>query len=95
MNAWLPRPSAKNANRQLSCSNSPGNVSPSAKKASLAGPSSRAAATSTTEPVARPAITAVPVHITTARRQVGRSVPLNLTSSGSVARPRDALRANP
>ena len=43
-------------------------------------------------PAARPTIKAVPVQFATARRQVGRSVPLNLIISGSVARPRDALR---
>ena len=39
-NAWLPRPSAKNEYRQLSCSSSPGSVSPSARKAALAVPPS-------------------------------------------------------
>ena len=37
---------------------------------------------------------AVPVQSLTARRQAGRSVALNLTNSGSVARPREALSAN-
>ena len=53
------------------------------------------AAASTQAPATRPTITAVPVHLATARRQVGTCVPLNLTISGSVARPRDALSANP
>jgi hypothetical protein len=38
---------------------------------------------------------AVPVQPAAARRQVGRSVPLNLIRMGSMATPRDALIANP
>ena len=49
------------------------------------------AATSAHAPVIRPATRAVPVHCATARRQVATSVPLNLTSSGSVARPRERV----
>ena len=37
-NACLPRPRAKNANRQLSCSMRSGRVTPSARKAILVGP---------------------------------------------------------
>ena len=49
-NAWLPRPSAKNVYRQLSCSIKPGSVSPSPRKASLVVPLSRAVASSTQQP---------------------------------------------
>ena len=45
-------------------------------------------------PVTTPVTAAVPLELATARRQVGRSVALNLISSGSVASPRDALSAN-
>ena len=64
-------------------------------KASLVVPFSATAATSTQAPSTRPTTAAVPVQLLTARRQIGRFMPLNLTSSGSVARPRDALSANP
>ena len=94
-NAWLPRPSAKNEYRQLSCSRSPGSVRPSARNAARPAPPSNAAAASTQAPAAKPTTAAVPVQPATARRHVGRSVPLNLTISGSVARPRDAVSANP
>ena len=92
--AGLPLPSAKNEYRQLSCSSSPGRVSPSARKAPFAEPWITTAAASTPAPVVRPTAAAVPVQRATARRHVRRSVPLTLTSSGSVARPRDAVRAN-
>lgn len=42
-----------------------------------------------------PTTTAVPVLSATARRQVGRYVALNLTMSGSVAKPRDTLSMKP
>jgi hypothetical protein len=67
-NAWLPRPSAKNAYRQLSCNSSPGSIRPSARKAPLAVPSSSAAATSTQAPATMPTTAAVPVQLATARR---------------------------
>ena len=44
-------------------------------------------------PVTTPVTVAVPVELATARRQVGESVPLNLTISGSVDNPREALSA--
>ena len=94
MNAWLPRPCAKNEYRPLSCSSSPGSVSPRAIKASPAVPPSSRPATMAQAPATRPTISAVPVQRATARRQVGRYVPLNLTTKGSVQRPRDALSAN-
>jgi hypothetical protein len=72
----MPRPRAKNENRQLSCSSSPGSVSPSARNASLALPSSTPAAISTQAPLTRPTVAAVPEQAATARRQVGTSVPL-------------------
>ena len=93
-NACPPRPSAKNENRQLSCSRSAGSVSPSARKADLAAPLSTVVTASTQAPVTTPTTPAVPVQLPTARRHVWRSTPLNLTSSGSEARPRDAFRAN-
>ena len=94
-NAWLPRPSAKNAYRQLSCSKSAGSVSPSAMKASRAVPSSNKAATNAPMPEISPATAAVPAHFATARCQVGKSVSLNLTCKGPVTSPRDALSRNP
>ena len=45
------------------------------------------------EPPSRGLITLFGQELATARRQVAWSAPLNLTSSGSVARPRDALSA--
>ncbi len=92
--AWLPRPIAKNEYRQLSCSMRAGKLSPSARKALLAVPPSSAATPSAQAPDTRPTAAAVPVQFATARRQAGRSALLNLTSSGSVARPREALSTN-
>ena len=92
--ALLPCPSAKNEYRQLSCSSRPGRIRPSARKARPGVPPSSAAATSAHAPVIRPVTRAVPVHCATARRQLFTPVPLNLTSSGSVARPREAVSAN-
>ena len=43
----------------------------------------------------KPMASAVPAQLAAARRQVGRSVPLNLIKIGSMASPRDALIANP
>ena len=65
-----------------------------ARKAIRADPCRAMAATRTPTPVTRPVSTAVPVQSATARRQVGTSVPLNRTSSGSVDRPREAFRQN-
>ena len=93
--ACPPRPTAKNEYRQLSCSVSPGKVSPSARNAIRVVPLSSAATVRMMAPVVRPTVKAVPVHLVMARRHVGMSVPLNLTRSGSVARPRDALSAKP
>ena len=82
-NAWLPRPSAKNEYRQLSCSISAGRVRPRARNACPAVPLITAPAASTKTPMIRPTIVAVPVHLATARRQTRTRVPLNLTISGS------------
>ena len=73
---------------------SPGNVSPSARKANFAVPLSSAVAIRTNEPETQPTSAAVPVQLATALRQIGGFAPLNLTSNGSVARPRDALSTN-
>ena len=43
----------------------------------------------------KPESRAVPVEPAVARRHAGRPVLLNLTSSGSMDTPRDALLANP
>ena len=67
--AWLPRPSAKNANRQLSCSISPGSVSPRARKASLVVPQQHGRR-STQAPVTRPTSRRAGAAAT-ARRQIG------------------------
>ena len=67
--AWLPRPTAKNAYRQLSCSSRPGRVSPRARNASRAVPLSKVAVASEHAPVTMPTTRAVPVQLATARRQ--------------------------
>ena len=46
--------------------------------------------TITNPPPTSPTVVAVPAALETARRQVEMSLPLYLTSSGSVARPLDA-----
>ena len=92
--AWLPRPSAKNANRQLSWSISPGIVRPIATKATFAVPPSSTAKASIAAPPTRPTASAVPVQLLTARRQARVWAPLNLTRSGSVDSPREAFSTN-
>ena len=87
-NAWPPRPAAKKANRQLSCSISPGSVRPSAMKAAPAVPPTRIAATSAAMPVSSPTEKAVPVLLRTPRRHARTAIPLYLTISGSVDSPR-------
>ena len=94
MKARWPRPAAKNAYRQLSWSIRPGSVTARARKASLAVPLSRYAATRAPMAATMPTKKAAPLELATARRQVLVSVPLYLTTSGSVPRPRDALSTN-
>ena len=64
-------------------------------KASPVVPPTSDPATNAQTPEARPTSSAVPVLPAVARRQIGRSVPLNLIRRGSMDRPRDALSANP
>jgi len=66
---------------------------PSAMNAPLAVPCSTSPAATASTPVSEPTSSAVPELLPTARRQAGRSAPLNLTISGSVARPREAFSA--
>ena len=57
-------------------------------------PVSKAAATNAHVPMAMPETSAVPAERLTAQRQAVGSASVNRTSSGSVARPREALSAN-
>ena len=72
----------------------PGNVRPRAIKPTATVPLSNAAAMNAHVPIAMPATTAVPPERLTAQRQAFGSASVNRTSSGSVARPREALSAN-
>ena len=94
MNALLPWPSAKNEYRQLSCTSRPGRIRPRARKAGRGPPCRAAAAASAAVPAISPTTRAVPVVRAVTRRQAAGLTPLNLTSIGSVARPREAVSMN-
>lgn len=86
---------AKNANRQASCSSSPGSTTPRTANAGptlppRASPISRHAA-----PMVVPTPSAVPEDRTTAERQDASDTPLKRTTSGSVASPRETLSTTP
>ena len=66
---------------------------PSARKASLGVPCSTMAAAMAQAPATSPTVSAVPVLFAVARRHAAGWALLYLTTSGSVARPREALRA--
>ncbi len=90
-----PVPAAKNAYRQASWSSSPGRTTPRHANAGPTRPPSASPAARHATPMTVPTPSAVPDDRAAAPRQDSSGTPLNRTTSGSVATPRETLSTTP
>lgn len=86
---------AKNEYRQASWSSSPGSTTPRQANAAPTLPPSSGQSATHSAPMTAPTPSEVPVERDTACRQDASDTPLNRTTRGSVASPRETLSTTP